>query len=289
MTSPASADGLAAYVLNLTSPQCIQFCVERTGVPRPRVQQVLVDYAGEVVFGAAVLSPIPLTGKRVLEVGAGLGLLGVWLRRQGVAIVMLEPGAGGFDDNGRLLAALQEWLGAREIPVIAEPAQDLDPARHGLFDVIFSVNVLEHIPHVECALDAMLRVLAPAGVMRHTCPNYTVPYDPHYALPLIPFAPQATAALVPRVRGDELWQSLNFITYSRVARFCRARGLDVTFDRGMLAQAFSRIGEDPAFRARRGRIAPAVYEALKRSGLLTLVRMLPPRWATPMAFSCWRR
>lgn len=249
----------------------------------------MADYASEVVFGASVLRPMALSGRRVLEVGAGLGLLGIWLQRQGVALVMLEPGAGGFGENARLIGAVREWLKAPEGAIIDAPAQALDPSRHGRFDVVFSINVLEHIRDVERALDAMLGVLAADGLMRHTCPNYTVPYDPHYAMPLVPLAPHATAVLVSRIRNEEVWQSLNFITYGRVVRFCMAHGLEYEFDRGLLLQAFERIERDPAFRARRGRVSPLVYRLLKHAGLLGLVGRLPPRWATPMTFSCWRR
>ena len=30
------------------------------------------------------------------------------------------------------------------------------------------------------------------GAMIHMCPNYFVPYEPHFGIPLIPFAPRAT-------------------------------------------------------------------------------------------------
>lgn len=278
---------LDAYLADVTSDRCVHFCADRSGIAPHLVKQRMVDYAGEVLVGAALLRHVPLAGKRVLEVGAGLGLLGMWLRREGADICLLEPGAGGFSANAKLLAAVREWF-QTDVPLIDAPAQALDPVRHGSFDVIFSINVLEHIPELEAALDAILGVLAPGGLMRHTCPNYAVPYEPHYAMPLIPFAPRATAALVPGIRTDELWQSLNFITYRRVARFCATRGLRCAFDRGMLASAFLRVDDDPAFRSRRGRLVPLAADLLKASGLLRLVGMLPPRWATPMAFSCWR-
>jgi SAM-dependent methyltransferase len=210
------------------------------------------------------------------------------LKRQGASIVLLEPGAGGFDANRRLMDGALEWLGASDATVLSIRAEDLDPGRHGRFDVIFSVNVLEHIPDLERALAGMLGVLAPGGVMRHTCPNYAVPYEPHYGIPLIPFRPALTGALVPSIARQELWQSLNFVTYRRIARFCAVRGLACRFDRGLMAEAFTRIDSDPAFRARRGVGVRLAQRVLRTFGLLRFLAIIRPGWATPMAFTCWR-
>ena len=124
--------------------------------------------------------------------------------------------------------------------------------------------------------------------MRHTCANYAVPYDPHYELPLIPLAPHLTGLLVPAIGRQEVWQSLNFITYGRVVRFCRAHGLKYEFEPGLLAKALRRMEEDAAFRRRRGRLARLAHALLGTGPMTTLVARLPPRWATPMVFSCTR-
>ena len=279
---------LAEHLAEITSASCIEFCAARADIPPDRVRRRLVDYVGEVAVGAALLSPLSLAGRRVLEVGAGLGLLGIWLRRRGVSVTMLEPGAGGFSENERLLGALLEWTKTSGTDVIRSPAESLDPLRHGTFDIVFSVNVLEHIPHLEDALRGILSVLEPGGVMRHTCANYTVPYEPHYGWPLIPFFPRATGYLVPRVRQDEVWRSLNFITYGRVVRFCRTHAMAYDFDRGTMAKAFSRLEEDPAFRARHGAVVAIAHNVLRSTGVLKLLARVPPIAATPMAFSCWR-
>lgn len=276
------------YIADLTSAECIEFCARRSGIPAASVRERLIDYAFEVRFGAKILSSLRFEGRRVLEVGAGLGLLGVWLKRCGVSITLLEPGAGGFGDNQRLLTAVLEWLDASDVPLLPIVAEDLDPARHGTFDVICSVNALEHIPHLERALTAMLTVLSPGGVMRHTCPNYAVPYDPHYGMPLIPWRPDLTASVLPSLARDEVWQSLNFITYGRVVRFCRTHRLRYRFDTGLLAEAFDRLDHDPAFRLRRGPIVRTGHRVLRAMRLLWLLAHLPPRWATPMAFTLWR-
>ena len=278
---------LDAYVSQLTSMAFVRHLSQRTGIAQGDVERRLADYAGEVVVGVELLRGFLAPGQRVLEVGAGLGLLSVWLIRQGASVVLLESGAGGFDANSRLLTAALEWFEVQPT-ILPLRAEELDAQQHGTFDLLFSVNVLEHIPALEEALAAMTGVLAPGGVMRHTCANYTVPYDPHYELPLIPLAPWATAWLVPGIARQEVWRSLNFITHGRVVRFCRRHGLQCQFDRGQLATALNRMNSDPAFLRRRGRLARMIHAFAGSTGLVKALERLPPKWATPMVITCQR-
>ena len=284
----AAPTSLDAFVSALTAPDCIKFCAERSGISEDLVHARFRDYAAEVPVGVRLLDPIALEGKRVLEVGAGLGLLSAWLARQGCRVTMLEPGAGGFDTNLRLQESVLTWLDAG-LDNLTIGAEDLTPSKHGQFDVVFSVNVLEHIPQWEAALTGMLSVLAGDGVMRHLCPNYAVPYEPHYNLPLLPFWPAKTAALYPRIAADPVWKSLNFITYSQITRFCRAHDLEYDFSPGMIAAGFVRIEEEEAFRARRGVALQHLQRLLRASGTLRWLERIPPRFGTPMMFTCWPR
>ena len=54
----------------------------------------------------------------------------------------IEPGRGGFDQNTQIGILLRERLGIRELVCHSLGAEELRTAEHGLFDVIFSVNVL---------------------------------------------------------------------------------------------------------------------------------------------------
>ena len=213
------------------------------------------------------------------------------LHRQGIQVVPIEPGRGGFDQNAQIGFLLRERLGIRDLTYLALGAEELRAADHGLFDVIFSVNVLEHIPDLESAVDAMCKVLKPDGVMCHTCPNYLIPYEPHFGVPLVPLAPRLTALLLPNARGTELWDSLNFVTLGQMRRAFSRRGFDCEFARGTMHKAFVRLDADEKYRERQGsrRIVAAAYGFLRRFGLLRLIAGLPPVLATPMTFEVRRK
>lgn len=267
--------------------ELIAFAAQHSGLDRSRVAQVVEICAEEVAVGRALVAPHLKPGMRIIEIGAGIGLLAHDLHRQGWNIVALEPGANGFGDSARIGAAVRAFIGG-DLPVLDKEASRLDPRTDGTFDLIFSVNVLEHIPDLEENLAAMLGVLAPGGLMAHTCPNYHVPYEPHYALPLVPGFPQAVTVLKPHLHKEELWRSFNFITTSRVKRFARRAGLDIRFDRGLLYEAIHRLDDDAQFSQRHRGLVPLVYGALKRLGLMGALKHLPPALATPMRFTCRR-
>src|SRR4029078_9138827 len=105
-------------------------------------------------------------------------------------------------------------------------AQELNRAEHGVFDVIFSINVIEHFQPLADNLAGLARVMSPKGIQIHTCPNYHVPYEPHFSIPLLPFAPALTVRLWRRhLRINPLWQSLNFITVADLRSYAAQNGL----------------------------------------------------------------
>lgn len=268
----------------LASPE-VAAVAQRCGLNPEEAAQLLATYANEAGVGLELVVPLLRPGMRVLEVGCGIGLLASFLRQSGVDITGLEPGASGFgfmpEIGSAILRSLPDRVSTQWLSIGAE---QLDPATHGQFDLIYSTNVLEHIPDLEGAVRGMAGVLAPEGTMVHLCPNYTVPYEPHFGIPLVPFVPRATAFLyretVKRLPG--IWEELNFITAFRVKRLARSNGLSVSFDRGLLAAAMRRFDQDPLFRERQGGLAGKVQSTARALGLLGLLEKLPAEFASPM-------
>jgi 2-polyprenyl-3-methyl-5-hydroxy-6-metoxy-1,4-benzoquinol methylase len=163
--------------------------------PHPRILSELEEWFAEVPMGFATIERHLTTDARILEVGAGLGLLSLYLSIRGYDVVALEPvgrGYGFFHVVREAIARESPWPLPRGLEIGAE---QLRASGAGPFDLIFSIHVLEHVQDLPAVVDGMLSVLAVDGRMVHLCPNYTVPYEPHFGFPLLPGRPGAVAGL----------------------------------------------------------------------------------------------
>ncbi|WP_167631205.1 class I SAM-dependent methyltransferase [Mariprofundus ferrooxydans] len=227
---------------------------------------------------------------RILEVGAGLCLTSLFLRQQGYHITALEPAIGGFDLFARIKQAMLEHYPGIDLQVMEKPAQQLNPTENGCFDLIFSNNVMEHIPDWPAALDAMATVLAEDGVMLHACPNYTVPYEPHYGVPVFRHFVTLSRLLFLRKTHDQgIWNSLNFITCRALSAHCNNHDLNCHFEKALLYKALKRIDDDPLFEERHKGAVASIARLIMRSGLGRLIRHIPPCLATPMVVEINKR
>lgn len=112
---------------------------------------------------ANVLRPLTFPkGARVLEVGAGTGVLTRWLGEQGHAVTAVE----GALPRAEVIAARCEGLEQVEV-ICGGPADvaSLDP-----FDVVLLIGVLEYagvggLPDADSLLDSCARLVAPGGVL----------------------------------------------------------------------------------------------------------------------------
>ncbi len=94
-------------------------------------------------------------------------MLSSYLHMQGHDITALEPYTSGFDFMAAIQAVVSEETGT-DIRTLHIRAEELCPSQHGVFQFIFSVNVLEHIPDLTGAIRGMASVLTPGGRMWHT-------------------------------------------------------------------------------------------------------------------------
>ena len=116
----------------------------------------------------------------VLELGSGTGIQAKILEAEGYHVTGLDIAASRYKKD-------QVW-----------PVQEYDghriPAENDSFDVVFSSNVMEHIPHVSEFQKEIHRVLKPNGIAIHLMPSSTwafwsnltalmrhwrLPYGPH--------------------------------------------------------------------------------------------------------------
>jgi ubiquinone/menaquinone biosynthesis C-methylase UbiE len=103
--------------------------------------------------------PLLPPGCKILEVGAGAGWQAKELHKRGFSVVAI-------DINTSVYRDVQEWE-------IVEYDGRTIPLADGAVDIVFSSNVLEHVPEVSGFMREMERVLAPGGYMVHVMPTTT--------------------------------------------------------------------------------------------------------------------
>jgi len=254
-----------------------------TQVNVAEAQAMFETYINEMRVSLHLIDTEINRNQRILEVGSGLCLLSFFLKKEGYHIVALEPALGGFELFDAAKRVIAEHFAAIPLEILDCTAQQLQPDAHGYFDLIFSNNVLEHIPEWQQALLAMRAILNEHGKMLHACPNYSVPYEPHYGIPVLRrFSALSKRLFLPANADEGIWNSLNFITCKQVRKFCANHALRCQFQAGLLYHALQRIEQDPLFQERHKGFVATSARLMMRYGLGGLVRRLPPAMATPM-------
>lgn len=279
---------LDAFLASMPIANLSRELASRCGMTQEEAEKFLMMYVNEMQVTLGLVEGRIKPGLKVLEIGAGLCLFSVFLKTLGCDVIALEPSTGGFGSFETAKRVILEAYAGVGLKVWEFTAQDL-LARQERFDLIFSNNVLEHIPDLTGAWAGMCAVLKPAGTMLHNCPNYFFPYEPHLGIPVFKPFPRLSAFLFRGAvaRQKDVWDSLNFITYFEVKRLVRNSNMRVSFKKALLWSALSRIGDDPLFRERHsGSVVVTIYTLLKKSHLLGLLRFIPPMLATPMIFEC---
>jgi len=257
----------------------------KTDKPADDISLLLSTYANESFVSLDLVAERLTSAERILEVGAGLCLLSIFLKQQGYQVIALEPALGGYGIFEQTKDAILEHFSALELEVLTVPAQQLSKLDHGSFDLIFSNNVIEHIPQWQSALTAMMGVLSKQGIQLHSCPNYSIPYEPHYGVPVFRHFRKLSQKLFLSDSDDsDIWHSLNFITCRQIKTFCRQQQLACHFQPELLYQAFRRIDHDPVFKERHQGSIAFVANIMMKTPFKQIIRRIPACLSTPMIF-----
>lgn len=251
-------------------------------------EQALQTFIGEARASLELVEQHLDKSCALLEIGAGLCITSLFLKSEGYNITALEPYGCGFGYFSTLQNKVLSSHPSINLQVLQKSAEDLSPELDGTFDLIFSNNVLEHIQDLNGALTAAKSVMNKNGKMIHCCPNYLVPYEPHFGVPVLWFYPKLTAFIwKEKLNNDiDLWKSLNFVTSTRIKRISKNMDCHVYFEKFLTFKAFNRLNNDPLFKKRHQHtFAGKLYKFLTASKLLNLTRFIPARIATPMIFT----
>ncbi len=279
-------EGFNAFASRMLSDATAVAASKEVGVELKEIRRQFDLYREEGTYAIGWLGHLDLKGRRILEVGAGIGIFSAWLLHCGLDQYALEPGRIGFDTNLSVLNALWRRYGFSLDRVLDTRAEDLSPDVHGRYDILFSMSVFEHIENLGAALTAVTSVMKDDGLQIHFTPNYSVPYEPHFMIFHIPPFPKLMGKLA-GVSDVPMWKSLNFITYGDVCRFAKCNGLEVGFATGTMLTAFKRLEYDPVYRGRHRKLY-IVWQALKRIRIPAVIERIPARLSTPMVFTLYR-
>lgn len=277
------------YLSGVDVEAVAELIADSLGIELEVASNHLATHVGEARVAMRFVGPAIEPGLRVLEVGSGIGLFAGFLRSIHIDVTELEPVGMGFQFIGAARAALSDYT--RPSSHLDIGVEALQPTQHGTYDLIFSINVLEHVADWRIALGACRSVLSKDGHMLHVHPNYAVPYEPHFNVPLVPFRPALTAHLLPkRISDTDVWRSLNWVTAGQVRRWCRSHGLEIDFRPAVLAEMVDRVTTDPLFKQRHSGVVQHAATLVTRLRLGWLLRRLPATLSTPLEYSArWSR
>jgi SAM-dependent methyltransferase len=105
-------------------------------------------------------------GKRVLEIGCGRGAFALWLAGQGAHVTAADFSPAAVDAAARLVGDSCD-LAVADVQRIPYP--------DGAFDVVVSLETLEHVPDPLLGLRELIRVTKPGGRLVVSTPNYLGP------------------------------------------------------------------------------------------------------------------
>jgi len=112
-----------------------------------------------VLLGLDPAAPSPLSGKRIIDVGCGAGLVSEPLSRLGAEVI-------GIDASERNVLVAERHARGTGANVHYRPGVPEDFAdQAGAFDVVLSLEVVEHVADLTAFLAALARLVAPGGIL----------------------------------------------------------------------------------------------------------------------------
>ncbi len=157
----------------------------------------------------------PLAGRSAIDVGCGAGLLTEPLARLGARVTGLDAAA----ENVAAASAHAEAVGLE----IDYRNADIETLERETFDLVTSMEVIEHVTDPAAFVAALERALAPGGLMLLSTPNRT-------AMSRIMLV-EAAERLSQVPRGTHDWKK--FLTPEELTEHLHAAGLTVLDTRGI--------------------------------------------------------
>jgi len=184
-----------------------------------RLNPVRLGFVREMIdrhFGTERANLRPLAGKRAIDVGCGAGLLTEPLARMGAA-------ATGLDAAPENIAVARHHAEGQGLAIDYRAGSVETLGEGERFDLVCSMEVVEHVTDPAVFVNGLARALAPGGLMLLSTPNRTA----LSRLALITVG--EGAGMIPR--GTHDWKK--FLTPEELGGLLHDAGLEVIETRGL--------------------------------------------------------
>ena len=249
----------------------------------PEIIDPLRTYISEAKFFKNIVTPDVanlISGSYVIEVGSGIGLLSLHLASLGFEVTAFEPQSSGFNQMNAMRSLISEnWKPSAPQVEFREASLNQTTQLEKLADYIFAINVIEHVHNFEELITHAVKAKTPEATMRIVCPNYSIPYEPHFNIPII-FTKRITKFIfghkihnskIPD--SDEFWGDLSWPTQKKLKKILKSKGWNVEFSRDATHEYLNRAFSDSDFIVRKGRIIGSLFKLT--SVLVKIVRFIP--------------
>jgi SAM-dependent methyltransferase len=138
------------------------------------------------------------------------------------------------------------------------------------FDLIYSINVFEHIENWKEYILLSNKLLKKGGINIILCPNYNFPYESHYKIPII-FNKKITKFFFNnKIKNHEksknsigMWDDLNFIKKNYLKKYLEELNIKYYFDKEIQNRIIDRMDYDKGLIERQGLIGKSAIFARK--------------------------
>ena len=181
-----------------------------------------------------LLSEVSLKDK-ILEIGSGHSLLLNYLKLKNYDIKGIEPYSEGFESFKKMNKIINNIFKVDAIEPEKITIENYNPVEN--FDIIISGYVIEHVNKWENCIDSKLEMLNKGGKIIMYLPNYMLPFEMHFFIPIIINKKITNYFYNNRIKSFELkndcvglWDSLNFVKLRAIKNHLKKHNVNYRID-----------------------------------------------------------
>lgn len=240
-------------------------------------------FLNEAIYGFRYISPyieaLP-SNASVLEVGSGPCVLLSHLSDmfKSISFTGIEPIGPGFD---KFKTSLDQLRTQFQFDLYEGTYESFGESRTEKYDLIFLINVFEHLQDWSHFIKFVKFHLKNRGKCVILCPNYSLPYESHFQIPIIINKTFTYKIFRKHIENYEimhsqsgLWSSLNFVKLRKVQRVVDQQSLELKRNDRITIELINRLSYDQEFKKRQN-VVGKIAKVANMFGVLNLFQFYP--------------